>query len=218
MYGSFNVTVHYQEQVVSLIIIVASDNGPSLLGRNWLHSLCLDWNTILSVKAEHIRLSSLLARYSKVFGEGLGQLKGFKAKLFVDSNTKPVFRKARPVPYSFRSSVEKQLDQLVEQNIIKPVPFSNWAARIVPIMKQDKTIRICGDFKLTVNSVSKLGRYPIPKIEDLFTNLSGGTSFTKLDLSQAYQQLQLENDSKPYTVINTHRGLFKYNRLRFDLV
>ncbi len=77
----------------------------------------------------------------------------------------------------------------------------------MPVMKADGTIRICGDFKLTVNKVSKLDRYPLPRIEDLFTNLSGGVAFIKLGLSQAYQQLELDDVSKQFTVINTHRGL-----------
>ena len=75
------------------------------------------------------------------------------------------------------------------------------------------SVHICGDFKLTVNQVSKLDRYPIPKIEDLFSQLAGGKSFTKLDLSQAYQQICLDVKSKPYVTIKTHRGLFQYNRL-----
>ena len=54
-------------------------------------------------------------------------------------------------------------------------------------------------------------------MEDLFSNLSSGTTFTKLDLSQAYQQLELDEQSKQYTVINTHRGLFRYNRLPFGI-
>ena len=66
-------------------------------------------------------------------------------------------------------------------------------------MKADGTIRICGDFKLTVNKVSKLDRYPLPRIEDLFTNLFGGVAFTKLDLSQAYQQLELDGVSKQFS-------------------
>ena len=45
---------------------------------------------------------------------------------------------------------------------------------------------ICGDFEQTINLVAKLDRYPIPKIEDLFAKLSGGKTFTKLDLNQAY--------------------------------
>ena len=63
-------------------------------------------------------------------------------------------------------------------------------------MKKDGTsLRICGDFKVTVNQVLKLDKYPIPKI-DLFPQLAGGKRFTKLDRSQAYQQLVLEEDSQ----------------------
>ena len=81
-------------------------------------------------------------------------------------------------------------------------------------MKRDgSSVRICGDFKLSINPVSSLDSYPIPKVKDLFSTLSGGKVFTKLDLQQAYQQLELDENSKQYVVINTHRGLFWYNRL-----
>ncbi len=84
------------------------------------------------------------------------------------------------------------------------------------MLKQDKkTLRVCGDFKLTVNKASKLDKYPIPKIEDLFAQLAGGKSFTQLDMSQAYKQIVLEESSQDYVVINTHRGLFRYKRLPF---
>ncbi len=96
---------------------------------------------------------------------------------------------------------------------------AEWAAPIVTVVKKDekKSIRICGDFKCTVNSASKLDRYPIPKIEDLFASIAGGKSFTKLDMSQAYQQVELDEDSKQYVVINTHKGLFRYNRRPFGI-
>ena len=86
-----------------------------------------------------------------------------------------------------RSKVEEELAQLQRQGIITPVQFADWAAPIVPVLKADKkTVRICGDFKMTVNQASRLDKYPIPKTEDLFAKMSGGTKFTKLDLSQAY--------------------------------
>ena len=88
----------------------------------------------------------------------------------------------------------------------------------MPIVKSDgKSLRICGDFELTVNQASKLDRYPIPKVEDLFAKLAGGKAFTKLDMSQAYQQLLLDKGSRNYAVINTHHGLFRYNRLPFGI-
>ena len=89
--------------------------------------------------------------------------------------------------------MEAELEKLVKQRILEPVSFSDWAAPIVPVMKADKkSIRICGDFKLTLNCVCKVDHYPIPKIEDLFAKLSGGVMFSKIDLSQAYQQLELD--------------------------
>ena len=69
----------------------------------------------------------------------------------------------------------------------------------------------------TVNLVSKLDRYPIPRIEDLFSKLAGGKSFTKLDLSQAYLQIPLDDSSKELLVINTPKGLFRYTRMPYGI-
>ena len=153
-----------------------------------------------------------------MFHEGLGTLKGFKAKIYVEPDTLPRFNPARSVPYALREKVEKELQRLQEEGTIEPVEFAEWAAPIVAVLKRDRnTVRICGDFSVTVNPVSKLDRYPIPKVEDLFARLSTGKHFSKLDLSQAYQQVPLEDDSKKYVVINTHRGLFRYTRLPFGI-
>ena len=70
---------------------------------------------------------------------------------------------------------------------------------------------------MTVNQASKLDRYPIPRVKDLLATLAGGKSFTKLDMSQAYQQLVLDEKSKDLVVVNTHRGLFRYTRLPFGI-
>ena len=98
--------------------------------------------------------------------------------------------------------------------MIEPVQFSEWAAPIVP-----GSIRICGDYKLTacVNRAAKTDTFPLPRIEDLFASLAGGQMFSKLDLAHAYQQLQLDEESKKLVVINTQKGLFRYNRLPFGV-
>ncbi len=77
-------------------------------------------------------------------------------------------------------------------------------------------MRICGDYKVTVNPVANSDSYPLPRIDDLFAKLSGGTIFSKLDLAHAYQQIPLETEAKPFTTINTHKGLFQFNRLPFS--
>ena len=58
-------------------------------------------------------------------------------------------------------------------------------------------------------------KYPLPNPQDLFSTLAGGCYFTKLDLSQAYQQMILEEDSRKYLTVTTHRGLYQYTRLPF---
>ena len=109
------------------------------------------------------------------------------------------------------------MDRLKKKGTISPVDFSEWATPIVPIVKQDGTVRICGDYKTTINPVTKLDNYPIPKTEDLYATLGGGESYTKLDLSHAYQQLRLDDKSKKLTTVSTHKGLFMYNRLCYGL-
>ena len=97
-----------------------------------------------------------------------------------------------------------------EQGIISPIQFSSWAAPIVPVVKQDGTVRIVGDYKVTINPALQVDSYPSPRlVEDLYASMSGGKCFTKLDLSQAYLQLHLDEDSKVYVTINTHKGLFR---------
>ena len=116
-----------------------------------------------------------------------------------------------------RGKVEQELNRLQRQGVLTPVAFSDWAAPIVPVLKKDGSVRICGDYRLTVNQAAKLETYPLPKIDDLLTSLAGRKTFTKLDLAHAYQQVELEKDSRKFVTINTHKGLFEYTRLPFGV-
>ncbi|KAJ8346679.1 hypothetical protein SKAU_G00280800 [Synaphobranchus kaupii] len=115
------------------------------------------------------------------------------------------------------NKVEIELERLQLAGIIQPVSNSEWAAPVVPVLKGDGTIRLCGDYKLTANVASRVEQYPLPRIDELFAKLSGGVIFTKLDMSHAYQQLVLDPESWPVVTINTHKGLFQYTRLPFGV-
>ena len=62
---------------------------------------------------------------------------------------------------------------------------SEWATPIVAVPKPDGRVRLCGDFKVTVNQSLTVDQYPLPKVEDLLATLASGKQFTKLDLTQA---------------------------------
>lgn len=62
-----------------------------------------------------------------------------------------------------------------------------------------------------------MDQFPVPTPEDLFSTLGGGETFSKLDLSRAYQQVLLEPSSRKFLTINTHKGLYQYTRLPFGV-
>ena len=64
--------------------------------------------------------------------------------------------------------------------MIEQINYSDCAAPIVAVPRPNEAVRICGDYKVTVNPVLQVDQYPVPKAEDLFATLSGGQKFTKL--------------------------------------
>ena len=159
----------------------------------------------------------LLNEYKDVFQDGIEKLKDMKAKLILNEDARPKFYKARLVPYSLRSKVEDELEKLEESNIITRVQHSEWATPVVLVVKQNGGVRICGDFKATVNPQLCVEQYPLPLINDIFAILAGGETFSKIDLRQAYLQMEMDEQSKQMLTINTHNGLYQYNRLMFGI-
>ena len=215
--GQLNVYVQYGEQRKPLALVVVSGDGPSLFGRNWLKYIRLDWHRIATVRTKPQQLQTLLQEYQSLFKDELGTVQPYRATLHVQPNAKPKFFKPRPVPFAIRDAIGQELDRLEEQGIIKRVDHSEWAAPIVAVPKKDGRFRLCGDYKVTINQALEVDQYPIPNPEELFTTLAKGTLFSKLDLSQAYLQVQLDESSTPFVTINTHRGLYQPTRLPFGV-
>ena len=84
------------------------------------------------------------------------------------------------------------------------------------VPKKEGKVRLCGDYKVTINTIINVDQYPLPITDGMFAT-SGGKYFTTLDLSQVYQQLELEESSRKYLAVNTHRGLYQYTRLPYGV-
>lgn len=98
-----------------------------------------------------------------------------------------------------KPKVDAELKHLEREGILYKVKFSDWATPIVPVVKPNGTVRVCGDYKSTVN--------PLPRVDGVFAKLAGGQRFTKIDLKQAYHQMEVEEESQKYLRINTHQEL-----------
>ena len=158
-----------------------------------------------------------MQQHSNLFKDELGNVTSYKATLHIKPEATPTFFKPCPVPFAIKGAVGKELDRLKQQGIIRKVDHSEWAAPIVVVPKKDGRFRLCGDYKVTINQALSIDQYPLPKPADLFTTLANGTLFSKLDLSQAYLQLQLDETSLPYLTVNSHQGLYQYTRLPFGV-
>ena len=92
----------------------------------------------------------------------------------------PKFCKAHTIPLALKEKVEAELERLESLGIIVPVQHSNWAAPVVPVLKANGTIRLCGDYRVTINKAAKVDTYLLPRVEELFAVLAGGNTFLNL--------------------------------------
>lgn len=236
--GKFQALVTTEKGQHHLPVVVVKSSGgsqPTLMGRNWLEEIQLDWRQVKSNKSgegvnknvqlldgksvpnEFNVIAEIKRKYAPVFDEGPGEIKGSSVNIILKENSKPVFCKARSVPFALRRSVEVELEKLQNNGVIYPVTKSDWATPIVVVPKPNNEVRICGDFKVTINPCLRTDHYPLPNPEDILTKISGAKFYSKLDLSAAYSQLKVNESSQELLTINTHKGLFRYKKLAYGI-
>ena len=181
------------------------------MGRDWLNILKLVWTAIFNATCDH----NIFEQYLDLFKSKLGELKDITAKINVNENHIATFSKARPVPYSMEYKANLELERMVKQGAIKPIQYYDYASPIVNVLKPDGSVRLCADFKQTLNTFAPMDSYPVPDVYELYNKLTDRKIYTKLDFSQAYQQI--DEDSKLLTTINTTNGPYIYNILPYDV-
>ena len=77
------------------------------------------------------------------------------------------FCKPRPVPLALKEALERELSRLEELDILQRDNHSEWAAHVVVVPKGDGTLRVYGDYKVTVNPTLVVDKYPLSKPEEL---------------------------------------------------
>ncbi|XP_029156135.1 uncharacterized protein K02A2.6-like [Nylanderia fulva] len=159
----------------------------------------------------------MLERYRDLKSDEWAKITGVQAKLRLSPKATPIFLKARPVPFKLITLLDKELEELSRVGVLTKIENSEWATPIVPILKSNGRIRICGDYKATVNPKLIVDEHPLPTINEIFAKLAGGIKFSKIDLRQAYLQMEVDSKSSEILTLNTHRGLFKVNRLMYGI-
>ena len=149
----------------------------------------------------------------------IGKLKNKQIKLHIDPTVPPVAQPHRRIPIHYRSAVEAQLKQLEEMDVIEKVEGPTpWISPVVCVPRADPKdpIRICGDMRCAKKAIQR-ERHITPTIDDIINEVSGSKYFTKIDLKNAYHQVELAEESRYITTFSTHVGLRRYKRLFFGI-
>ncbi|XP_040155606.1 uncharacterized protein K02A2.6-like [Anopheles arabiensis] len=213
--GEFSSTVSINNVTKPAIIRVAPGEllllGADLVDLFELASVPM--NTFCATISTHTHIPQNLQKsFSEVFN-GTGLCTKAQIRLQLKENSRPVFRPKRPVAYAMQAVVDGELERLEKAKIITPVDYSDWAAPIVVVRKSNGNVRICGDYSTGLNDALQPHEYPLPLPDDIFAKLAHCQYFSKIDLSDAFSQVEIEECYRPLLTINTHRGLYHYNRL-----
>jgi len=137
--------------------------------------------------------------------------------LCLKEDAKPIFCAPRRVPPAHLSTANTCIDRLVDLGVLEPTNYSEWGTPSVFVDKPDGSVRLCGDYRVTLNNQILDVRYPIPHIQDIFSKLEGGEYYCKLDLSDAYLHLPVDDQTAKLQALSTHRGTFLVKCLYFGV-
>ncbi|XP_058814101.1 uncharacterized protein K02A2.6-like isoform X8 [Topomyia yanbarensis] len=138
--------------------------------------------------------------------------------IHMDSEAKPVFQPLRRIPIPLESAVNRTLEQLLNRDIIerKEGPAS-WVSPLVMVGKSNGEPRICLDLR-RVNEAVLRERHPMPTVDDYLARLGEGKYWSKLDIKEAFLQIELAPESRDVTTFITNTGLYRFKRLPFGIV
>ena len=213
------VQVYFNNRNLHVLILENGLKFP-LLGRNFLDVLYPNWRETFSINQINIDnvKDQIQSEFNEIFKDDSNTpIKDIEIDIKLKPDCKPVFAKPYELALSKRDIVEKELQNLVEQGIIVPVKYSNWASPIVAVPKRNGGLRICVDFKRTVNPRIEKDHYPLPLIDEILSKIGHGKIFTVLDLKNAFLQLNVKENCREILTINTHKGLFRFKRLPFGI-
>lgn len=221
---SVSVSLGGQSPVILYFIVCQTNLVNCLMGRQWLDVLFPAWRSMFSVP-ETVSIQSVkdtvdkyMSLYPSVFDVSDNTpIKTFKASLKLRPNFNNVISAPYDLPYALVPVVESMLDKMVKAGKVVPIMHSNNSSPCLPVKKKDGSYRLCIDFKRTLNKQLSVDQYPLPRIDNIFASLAGAVIFTVIDLSDAYMQLELDEESKQLVVITTHKGLFQFNRLVYGI-
>ncbi|MEW8545684.1 MAG: RNase H-like domain-containing protein, partial [Candidatus Thiodiazotropha sp.] len=215
--GKANFKVQVSNKTQDVIFQIIKGSGKPLLGHKTATDLgLLHIGLTDSIAAVSSETDTILRSFQDRF-EGLGKLKDFQLRLYIDESVKPVAQPARRIPFKMQGQVDKKLIELEKLGVIEKVEGPTpWVSALVPIPKPNNDVRLCVDMRCANKAIQR-ERFPMPNVEETLEQMNGASVFSKLDLTQAFHQIELEESSRYITTFATNNSLYRYTRLFFGV-
>lgn len=217
--GTCKLKVIVKNKVHHLLFSVVPEGLDSLLGDKACENLQLVkrvYRINTSVTDSTGSVDLIVQNFSDVF-RGFGVLP-FTYKIQLKDNAQPVVHAARRVPLALRDSLRKELERMTALGVIRKIEEpTDWVNSMVCVKKKNGELRICIDPK-DLNENIKREHYQIPKREEITSEMAGARYFSKLDASQGFWQLRLDESSTKYCTFNTPFGRYCFQRLPFGII
>ncbi|XP_053385838.1 uncharacterized protein LOC123539936 [Mercenaria mercenaria] len=207
--GIFRAKIEFNSMTIDDVeFSVLDGKGQALLSKDTSISL----NVLRIGPVVNLVKEDIMSENPELF-KGIGKMKDFQLQIPIDEKIEPVVQSVRRIPFSLREKLEKKLLELENNDIIERVNSpSRWVSPVVVVPKGDDDIRLVIDMRRSNTAVKRV-RHPIPTVDEVLYDLNGSTVYSKLDISNAYHQLELHPDSREITTFITHVGMFRYKRL-----
>jgi hypothetical protein len=229
------------------MIVIKGQDVHVILGMNWLAQnkaiINADQRTIqLSHGQEEVKLSIPISIPVKTSGQvfkaivqeiqdipvvcelldvfpedlpGLPPERDMEFVIELKPGTAPISRRSYCMPPNELAELKTQLQDLLEKGFIRP-SSSPWGCPAIFVKKKDQTLRMCVDYR-PLNEVTIKNKYPLPRINILFDQLTGARVFSKIDLRSGYHHIRIRPEDISKTAFTTQYGLFEYLVMSFGL-
>ncbi|XP_055910452.1 uncharacterized protein K02A2.6-like [Eupeodes corollae] len=200
--GSFDAAIEFAGKSVNTTFYVVANGTRDLLGR---------------ITATSLGILRINIGINQVKEKGFPKFKDVLVEIPIDDSVKPISQPYRRIPIPLEDKVDAKIKDLLNKDIIEEVlEPSNWVSPIVPVLKDNGDVRICVDMR-RANTAIKRENHPLPTMNELLPKVCDAKVFSKLDIKDAFHQIELHPNSRHITTFITSKGLFRYKRMMFGI-
>uniref|UniRef100_A0A0K0FWA4 Peptidase A2 domain-containing protein n=1 Tax=Strongyloides venezuelensis TaxID=75913 RepID=A0A0K0FWA4_STRVS len=217
---SEKIKINEKEGMFNLVIV--KGEGQNLLGRNVIDKLEVDLNQlyfknkVFYINSEEFK-DTVKKRFPSLFSEGLGCCNVAVAKIIMKAGVIPKKISYRFSNLNMKEKINEEIERLTRLGVWSKIETSEWISPMSVALKSNGKVSLCANFKPTNNKSIENGMYQIPISNEIFSKLVGCRIFSSVDMSDAFLQIKVDEESSKLLVVSTPLGLGKYERLSFGL-